>query len=143
MTTSHRLIAERTQQRSGGAPGSVKLPNQQRSLPTVSFSLGHNEVERMRQLAYARDVSMSQVLREALALALAYWEGDPVVVPDPDEAPDDAAPARPRPRRSRPAPPPARPRWSPDLSEPTAASNDASVHDQMRSPDAQCMRAAG
>jgi hypothetical protein len=143
MTTSHRLIAKPVQQRPGSAPGSVKLPNQQRTLPTVSFSLGHDEVERMRQLAYARDVSMSQVLREALALALAYWEGDPVVVPVPAEAPDDEEPAPSRLRRSRPAPPPARPRWSPDLSEPIAASNDAAVHDQTRSPDPQRMRAAG
>jgi hypothetical protein len=114
MTVARRLIAEPTPWSPGRAAGGVKPPNQHRSLPTVSFSLPSQEVEQVRQLAYARDVSMSQVMREAIALVLAQWAVVPAVVPVPAAAPDEAADVPSRPRRTRPAPPPARPRWSPE-----------------------------
>lgn len=53
---------------------SVSKPtNKERSLPTVSFSLPHTQIERMREVAWARDVSVSQVAREALDLAFSTW----------------------------------------------------------------------
>jgi hypothetical protein len=112
MTVSRRLVPDPVNRHPVQATSRVKPPNQHRSLPTVSFSLPSQEVEQVRQLAYARDVSMSQVMREAIALVLAQWAVVPAVVPVP--VPDEAADVPSRPRRTRPAPPPARPRWSPE-----------------------------
>ena len=53
---------------------SVKAPNAERARPTVSFSLPQSQVERLREVAWTREVSMSQVAREAIALALERWE---------------------------------------------------------------------
>ena len=87
----------------------AKPPNQHRALRSVSFNLSSVQLEQVRAIAYARDVSVSQVVRDALELALAPWES---------EWPDDARGAceptsSPRPPRTRAAPPPVRPRVRP------------------------------
>jgi hypothetical protein len=55
---------------------SVKAPNATRARPTVSFALSESQIERLREIAWSRDVSLSQVAREALDLALERWERD-------------------------------------------------------------------
>jgi hypothetical protein len=56
------------------ADRSTKLPNSQRMLPTVSFSLPQSQLDRLREIAYARDVSLSRVAREALEVAFRTWD---------------------------------------------------------------------
>ncbi|MBN9013088.1 MAG: hypothetical protein J0H25_08565 [Rhizobiales bacterium] len=56
------------------AERSPKLPNSQRMLPTVSFSLPQSQLDRLREIAYARDVSLSRVAREALDVAFRSWD---------------------------------------------------------------------
>jgi Arc/MetJ-type ribon-helix-helix transcriptional regulator len=80
-------------------------PNQQRLSPTVSFSLSSHQVEWVRELASARGVSRSQVVREAVALALTQWAADPAAVSF-----QGSGPTR---RRSQPAPP-LRLQWAPE-----------------------------
>lgn len=56
------------------AERSPKLPNSQRMLPTVSFSLPQTQLDRLREIAYARDVSLSRVARDALDVAFQAWD---------------------------------------------------------------------
>jgi hypothetical protein len=56
------------------AERSTKLPNSQRMLPTVSFSLPQAQLDRLREIAYARDVSLSRVARDALDVAFQTWD---------------------------------------------------------------------
>jgi len=51
-----------------------KPPNNQRLVPTVSFSVPRAQLERLREIAYTRDVSLSRVVREALDVAFQIWE---------------------------------------------------------------------
>jgi hypothetical protein len=51
-----------------------KPPNSQRLVPTVSFSVSQAQLDRLRQIAYTRDVSLSRVIREALDVAFRIWE---------------------------------------------------------------------
>ena len=57
------------------ADRSPKPPNNQRLVPTVSFSVPRAQLERLREIAYARDVSLSRVVREALDIAFQVWDG--------------------------------------------------------------------
>jgi hypothetical protein len=50
-------------------------------LATVALSLEQDVIARLRQTADVRQVSMSQVVREALALAVAFWSEDEDVLP--------------------------------------------------------------
>jgi hypothetical protein len=45
----------------------------QSSLALLSFSANQETLDRVRLIAAARQMSVSQVMREALALALAHW----------------------------------------------------------------------
>jgi hypothetical protein len=51
-----------------------KLPNRQRILPTVSFSLSQVQLDSLREIAYSREVSLSQIVREAIELAFKIWQ---------------------------------------------------------------------
>jgi hypothetical protein len=55
------------------AERSPKPPNSQRLVPTVSFSVSQAQLDRLREIAYARDVSLSRVVREALDVAFRVW----------------------------------------------------------------------
>jgi predicted transcriptional regulator len=57
----------------------------------LSFSTDPDRIDRVRQIAAARQVSRSQVVREALALALAHWGEDMEVAPDPERDRDEPA----------------------------------------------------
>ena len=46
------------------------------NLALLSVSVDQDRIDRVRQIAAARQVSKSQVVREALALALAQWGKD-------------------------------------------------------------------
>jgi hypothetical protein len=49
-------------------------PNGKRLLPSVSFSIYKRQLERLREIAQDRDVSVSRVARDALDAALANWD---------------------------------------------------------------------
>ena len=52
----------------------MKASNAGSAPPIVRVSLPESQLERLRELAGAREVSMSRVVRDALGLALARWE---------------------------------------------------------------------
>lgn len=61
-----------------------KPRNADRRLPTVTVALPPVQIERLRELAWARNISVSQIAREALDLAFARWEhGDEPPAPWP------------------------------------------------------------
>jgi hypothetical protein len=58
--------------------GNDETPPKHQRLPTVSFSLPVDLVEELRTIGARRDVSLSQIVREALDLALEQWGHTPV-----------------------------------------------------------------
>jgi hypothetical protein len=60
------------------------------NLSLLSFSANQETIDLVRRIAAARQVSMSQVMREAIALALVQWGVAENGSPDPERARDEA-----------------------------------------------------